>query len=247
MITTGSIIVPASGTEVGIATSLPLGQSVCVLGRGGAGKTTTAQRVLRAAVRRGWRVFAVDADPQMGLTLSLMLDEGWRIEPDSDSLRDFARRGMARGRAGLAGQIRASIVRRPDYDLLPMARVVGEGCYCGAYSVVCEIVRAATPDYDLTILDAVAGSEPVSRGLLAAGGTALVVAGTDRLDLLLADAILGTIAERQPAARVLRVLNRVAAGVSVPDDWQNAVRLPLGEWPQAVSDDLLNQIAVVRP
>lgn len=218
------------------------GRSLVFYGKGGAGKTTLACALLEAATAAGWRTLLVDADPQCGAALKRMRQEGWRAAPGA-SLRALAHQGRHRDTADLAASLAADLIRRPGYDLLAMGRLTGEGCYCGAFAAVAALLPTWVPRYDLTLVDCVAGPEPVSRGILAgAGSRAVLVSSPDPDDLLLAEVVLTTLRARQPAVAVVRVLNRVRGAVGVPPAWATALVVPEGPIRPARATGLLTAL-----
>ena len=164
---------------------------VVVTGKGGVGKTTLTALLARRMSRRGYRVLALDADPQMNLPYALGLEsaaaqglvplsentdyveektgvrpgEGWglffRLNPDVDDVVD---------RFG---------VRGPDgVRLLVMGNTVqpAAGCLCPENALLASVANAMSLRHDEAILmDTQAGFEHFGRALARGFRHAIVV------------------------------------------------------------------------
>jgi CO dehydrogenase maturation factor len=154
---------------------------VVVTGKGGVGKTTLTAMLARRMSRRGYRVLALDADPQMNLPYALGIEpaevrglvplsentdyveektgvlpgEGWglffRLNPDVDDVVD---------RFG---------VRGPDgVRLVVMGNTVqpAAGCLCPENALLASVANAMSLRHDEAILmDTQAGFEHFGRAL----------------------------------------------------------------------------------
>lgn len=99
--------------ETGRETQAPQGRKIAVAGKGGTGKTTLAGTLARGIARAGRRVWAIDADsnPNLGLTLGLSRDGLEAVRPLPRTLLEERR--DAEGKRSLhLGASPAEIARR---------------------------------------------------------------------------------------------------------------------------------------
>lgn len=159
---------------------------IAVAGKGGAGKTTIAATLARVLARRGYRVSALDDDPNPNLAVAL----GVPLERVATLARlpdeALEERSDARGEQEIhlarpfGDVLDAHGVRGPDgVGLLRMTGLLGAGtgCLCGQHVAVQNILGdrpSASPD-DVTILDMEASLEHLARGTVRHADALLVV------------------------------------------------------------------------
>jgi len=144
-------------------------------GKGGSGKTTLAATMARVLARRGYRVHALDGDPNPNLGAAVGLDEAAAAR-----LRRVPREAILAERLDADGHTRVGLTKPIDEVLaeygavgpdnvgvLTMTGLLGasKGCICGQHSMVREVMdQLAAPGGDVTILDTEASIEHLSRG-----------------------------------------------------------------------------------
>lgn len=151
---------PVEGAEISESETRIIGFS----GKGGVGKTTLAALFLRMISEKSRAILAVDSDPNTCLpdvlgsedyrTLSEMIEgyKGGRLPPMKFK-QEFNTLLLEN--------------EQESYDLLPMGRSEGKGCYCS----VNNLLRSAFQDfvlegsyaYDYVIFDCEAGIEHIAR------------------------------------------------------------------------------------
>lgn len=152
-----------------------------ITGKGGAGKTTSAAILAHLFARKGYRVLAVDGDPQMNLPFALGVAEerAARIVPLAGNLEYIEEKTGARPGAGWGLMLRLN----PDVDdvverfgirisdrisLLVMGTVVqaATGCMCPENTLLDAIVHHIVLREDEAILmDTQAGVEHFGRAI----------------------------------------------------------------------------------
>lgn len=168
---------------------------IAITGKGGVGKTTIAALLAKEAVKGGYKVLAIDADPDANLGSHLGLDQQ-EITPLVE-LKD-----LIEERTGGPGFIKLNpqVEDIPDrfsknlngVKLLKMGTISrgGSGCACPENSFLKSLLRHILLDRDeLVIVDMEAGIEHLGRGT-AGGVDALVIVITpDRTSLQTKDKV----------------------------------------------------------
>jgi len=139
-----------------------------IVGKGGAGKTTTSALLSEAFANEGRRVVAIDTDsnPNLGISLGYTLEEteavpvlprAVMVGPKGDVSADELIGEY--GRSTPAGVTLLSAIRVSE---------AGGGCTCGGHATVRSLLGDALEGHaDITLIDMEAGLEHLSR----AGGT----------------------------------------------------------------------------
>jgi len=148
---------------------------IAVAGKGGAGKTTAAATLARVLARRGYRVNALDDDPNPNLALALGVSAEQAAALGRLPDEALEERSDARGEREIHlarpfdDVVRDYGVRGPDgVGLLRMTGLLGAGtgCLCGQHVAVQNIMgdRPGATTADVTILDMEASLEHLARG-----------------------------------------------------------------------------------
>lgn len=141
---------------------------VSISGKGGSGKTTLCALLLKTLIRSAHNsILVVDADPATNLPEVLGIEIGKTVGMVASELRkkiDTGAVSVGRSKADLLETwVFSTLVETPEFDLLPMGRTEGEGCYCYVNSLLTRILDVLTKNYDMTLMDMEAGLEHLSR------------------------------------------------------------------------------------
>jgi CO dehydrogenase maturation factor len=164
---------------------------VVVTGKGGVGKTTLTAMLARRMARRGYRVLALDADPQMNLPYALGIETAGAasLTPLSENV-DYVeeKTGVRPGEGwGLFFRLNPEVddvvdrfgVRGPDgVRMLVMGNTVqpAAGCLCPENALLASVANAMSLRHDEAILmDTQAGFEHFGRALARGFRHAVVV------------------------------------------------------------------------
>ena len=186
---------------------------LAISGKGGVGKTTLVALLAREAVSRGYKVLAVDADPDANLASTLGIEE--ELTPLAELRELIAERT---GEGGLI-KLNPRVDDIPDrYSVckdgvrlmvLGAIRQGGGGCACPESSFLRELLAHLLLERDeLVLVDMEAGIEHLGRGTAQGVDALLVVVDPDRRSLETA-ARIRHLAEGIGLRRVLAVGNRV--------------------------------------
>jgi CO dehydrogenase maturation factor len=159
---------------------------IALTGKGGSGKTTLAATLARTYARRGYRVNALDGDPNPNLASAIGV-----TDDDVARLRRVPREAILDdhhdddgGSAHLSRPLSEVLaeygVTGPDaIGVLTMTGLLGagKGCICGQHSAVRDVMEqlASSEPRDVTILDTEASIEHLSRGTVRNVDALLVV------------------------------------------------------------------------
>jgi CO dehydrogenase maturation factor len=149
---------------------------IAVSGKGGVGKTTFAAMLARALAERGFRVLAVDADPDANLGQALGFPNYQKLVPISDMKDLIIERTAAKDEgAGTFFKLNPTVHDLPEklsgkHDgvrLMVMGTVKkgGSGCICPASAMLKALMsHLVLLGKDVIILDMEAGLEHLGRG-----------------------------------------------------------------------------------
>jgi CO dehydrogenase maturation factor len=157
------------------------GIRVVITGKGGVGKTTITALLAHLLAREGFRVLAVDGDPQQNLavTLGILPEDAEKIVPVSRSIEYLREKTGAGPGISPGGLItlnpdvsdvidRFSVPVAGNLRLLVMGGVArsGKGCLCPEYTLLTAIFRHLhlLPD-EVVLLDTPAGLEHFGRAV----------------------------------------------------------------------------------
>jgi CO dehydrogenase maturation factor len=162
---------------------------IAISGKGGVGKTAICSNIAKLYVKKGFNVYAVDADPSSGLgqALGLTPEKLESVKPIID-MREFIDDKAGDG---------ALYLLNPDVDgvadkfsllingvrFLRMAGIKtgGSSCYCREHSFLKAIVNSLSLDeYDVALLDMSAGIEHLTRGTAQGVDVMLIVTEAGR-------------------------------------------------------------------
>lgn len=160
---------------------------IAVSGKGGAGKTTLAANLIYCFSREGYKVFAVDADPDANLGLNLGLDphELEKVKPLIEMKEVIeAKTGGGGAFYDLSPQVDDVLeqysLKKGNISFLVMGAVKqgGTACYCRENSFLHAVINSLLLDKDeVVLLDMSAGIEHLTRGT--AGGVDLLLVVTE--------------------------------------------------------------------
>lgn len=164
-----------------------MGKIIAVAGKGGVGKTTLCGLMIQELCRAGKRpILAVDADANSNLNEVLGVETGptmgeirEEIERAGTSSKQVIPAGMTKADY-LEMRISDALTEEEDFDLMVMGRTQGQGCYCFVNGLVQTQIQKLQGNYPYIVVDNEAGMEHISRGLLPAMDTAILVSDCSR-------------------------------------------------------------------
>jgi CO dehydrogenase maturation factor len=149
---------------------------IAVTGKGGVGKTTIASLLCYSFRRAGFRILAVDADPDANLAATLGFPHPEKIVPISEMKELIAERTMTQpGAMGMYFKLNPRVDDIPEkfssthngIRILVMGTIkkAGTGCYCPENAFIRELVgHLLLEEGEVVIMDMEAGIEHLGRG-----------------------------------------------------------------------------------
>ncbi len=149
---------------------------LAISGKGGVGKTTFTALLAKAFSQRGYRVLAIDADPDANLAAALGYPNPEEIHPISEMVDLIEERtGVKPGAAGSVFRLNPKVDDLPEklcgeingIRLMRMGTVKkgGGGCVCPASTLLRALVQHLLIEReDVVLLDMEAGIEHLGRG-----------------------------------------------------------------------------------
>ena len=161
---------------------------LAVAGKGGVGKTTLVALLAREAAARGYRVIAVDADPDANLATTLGIDQPVVTLAEE--------RELIKERVGSEGFVKLNptvddipdryAVEQDGIRLLVLGgiRQGGGGCACPANTLLQSLIRHLfLRQGEVVLVDMEAGIEHLGRGTIQGVDALIVVVEADRRTL----------------------------------------------------------------
>jgi CO dehydrogenase maturation factor len=202
------------------------GIRILITGKGGVGKTTITALLAHIFAQEGFRVLAIDGDPQQNLavTLGVPPEKADQIIPVSKSV-EYLREKIGAGPDISPGGLltlnpdvsdvvdRFSIPVADNLRLLVMGGVkqAGSGCLCAEYTLLTAILRhMRLLNDEVILLDTPAGLEHFGRAV-ADGFTCAVVVADPSYNALSVARESAALARQLGIGHILLVVNRVGS------------------------------------
>jgi CO dehydrogenase maturation factor len=198
---------------------------LAISGKGGVGKTTLTALLAKAFAKRGYRVLAIDADPDANLAAALGYPNPETIRPIAEMAELIEERtGAKPGTVGAVFRMNPKVDDLPDklsaevdgIRLMRMGTVKkgGGGCVCPESTLLKALVQHLLVERtDVVLMDMEAGIEHLGRGTSQFVDRLLVVLEPGRRSL-------ETAAKIQQLAEDIRLLKLGAVGNKIrgPED-----------------------------
>jgi CO dehydrogenase maturation factor len=200
------------------------GIRIVITGKGGVGKTTITSLLAHLFARQGFRVLAIDGDPQQNLAVTLgipppMAEQIIPVSRSVEYLREKTGAGPDISPGGLL-TLNPDVSDVIDRFAIPVAdnlrllvmggvRQAGSGCLCAEYTLLTAILRHMPLLKDeVILLDTPAGLEHFGRAV-ADGFTCAVVVADPSFNALSVARESAALARQLGIGHIILVVNRV--------------------------------------
>jgi len=184
---------------------------IAVCGKGGVGKTVLSGSLTRVLVEQGHRVLAVDADPAMGLSYILGLQNDVKTLGNvKDNLIAKARNDRKPDEiAGMIDYLLLEALYEMDkFSFLAMGRSQSKGCFCPLNTLLKESIYRLAQNYDVVVVDAEAGLEQLNREVMSFVDKIVILVDGSRRSEYSMEIILKMVQDLNMKAKTGIVLNR---------------------------------------
>ena len=171
------------------------GYTIAMAGKGGTGKTTLAGLLVRFLKEHNMiPILAVDADANT--TLNEVL--GLEVEETLGEAREMMKKDVPVGMTKdifMEMKVEQTLVESNGFDLMPMGRPEGPGCYCAANNLLSKFIERMMNNYPYLVVDNEAGMEHFSRLTTKDIDLLLIVSDSSRRGILSARRIYDLVDE----------------------------------------------------
>ena len=171
------------------------GYTIAMAGKGGTGKTTLAGLLVRFLKEHNMiPILAVDADANTNLNEVL----GLEVEEPLGEAREMMKKDVPVGMTKdifMEMKVEQTLVESNGFDLMPMGRPEGPGCYCAANNLLSKFIERMMNNYPYLVVDNEAGMEHFSRLTTKDIDLLLIVSDSSRRGILSARRIYDLVDE----------------------------------------------------
>jgi CO dehydrogenase maturation factor len=171
------------------------GYTIDMAGKGGTGKTTLAGLLVRFLKEHEMTpILAVDADANTNLNEVL----GLEVEETLGEAREMMKKDVPVGMTKdifMEMKVEQTLVESNGFDLMPMGRPEGPGCYCAANNLLSKFIERMMNNYPYLVVDNEAGMEHFSRLTTKDIDLLLIVSDSSRRGILSARRIYDLVDE----------------------------------------------------
>lgn len=171
------------------------GYTIAMAGKGGTGKTTLAGLLVRFLKEHNMTpILAVDADANTNLNEVL----GLEVEETLGEAREMMKKDVPVGMTKdifMEMKVEQTLVEANGFDLMPMGRPEGPGCYCAANNLLSKFIERMMNNYPYLVVDNEAGMEHFSRLTTKDIDLLLIVSDSSRRGILSARRIYDLVDE----------------------------------------------------
>ena len=170
---------------------------VAVCGKGGTGKTAFTAMMTKVLLDNGHggKLLLIDADPAMGLPLSLGIKVRKTMGQIREEIIKTARRGKQEESRQLVDKLDymvfEALEEMDNFALLAMGRTETLGCYCPVNNLMRGAIETLSKSFDTILIDGEAGLEQINRQVMGRVDTLIIISDATSRGLQTAAQIKG--------------------------------------------------------
>ena len=175
----------------------PRNRLVAVCGKGGTGKTAFTAMMTKILLENGHggKLLLIDADPAMGLPLSLGINVRKTMGQIREDIIKTARRGKQNESRQLVDKLDymvfEALEEMDNFALLAMGRTETLGCYCPVNNLMRGAIETLSKSFDTILIDGEAGLEQINRQVMGHVDTLIIISDATSRGLQTAAQIKG--------------------------------------------------------
>lgn len=195
---------------------------IAVCGKGGVGKTCiSALLVNMLSDNPEAKVLAIDADPAAGLSIPLGISVKKTVDDIRKELINNLKDGITHSRSeiikSLDFEIFNAIEEKENIAFLSIGRPEGDGCFCKVNSLLKDIIKDLSQNFDYVVIDAEAGIEQVERRVLEMVTHLILVSDASLKGRHVTETIKNVAKEKFDIKKTGIILNRMASEAEIID------------------------------
>ena len=207
---------------------------IAVCGKGGVGKTSVSALLIKVLSEAGnQKVLAIDADPAVGLSLSLGISVVKTVDDIRNAIIEKVQEGFQEDRREMIAKIDYELFdaleERKNLAFLAIGRPETDGCFCRINSLLKDIIHDIADNFDYVVIDGEAGIEQVNRRVMERVTHLLLVSDTSVKGCNVAESIEKVARRSIRYEKIGLLLNRVKREEEV-ETVRNRYSLPVIGW-----------------
>lgn len=192
-------------------------QIIATVGKGGVGKTTISVLMLKTIIKQGIEdILMVDADPASNVPDLVGVKNTKTVADATDWLHEnvLTLPPEFDKNRWLESQVFRVLEEGNEFDLLTLGAIEKEGCFCMINNMLTRILDSVVKNYQITLMDMVAGLEHLNRRTTQRLDSMFIVTDASQMGLQTALRIIDLVPKVHiEIKKIFLVANRIESGM----------------------------------